>query len=132
MKPAENNISDVPVCKDKLFEKQRELYYLKQDRSALRRRLKERSMFQKYAPYIAVFLCMMGVEFIRNWMGAYFMELPTIGPFVIILFILIFFDIRREKVKKDIYKRLRANAQQCEKVEREILELRSGQTIGKN
>lgn len=102
------------------FEMERELHYLKKERTAWLMKIRERSMLQKMLPYIIWFLLFSAAKFMENWASFYLNGPINYTYFLIFLWIIIFLDLSRLAWKDYILKKVREYSDQIKKLEHEM------------
>ena len=105
---------------EELFDMERELYYLKKERTSLLLKLPKRSPLRKMLLYIVWFLAFAAVNFINNWAWFYFGRTISYEIFPYALGIIIFIDIMRATKKAYIMKRAKEYSHKIKMLEREM------------
>ena len=105
---------------EEIFDMERELYYLKKERTNLLLQIPQRSPMRKVLPYVVWFLALSAVSFINNWAIWYFGREVSYEIFPYALVMIIFIDIMRAARKAYIMKRAKEYSNKIKVLEREM------------
>lgn len=110
--------------KREILEKERKIFYLEKRIADLRLEIPERTLWQKYGPYIIVFACFLLVQFLNNWVVFYMNgEIPMAGLGIVFL-ILLGLDVWRDRRKREQQEKIRTIRCACDRLQEELRQLR--------
>lgn len=103
-----------------IFEMERELYYLKQERTSLLLQIPDRTPLQKMLLYIIWFLAYAAAHFLNNWALPLLEKEITFEKFYCAFVIIILIDIIRAGRRAYIRKRAKEYSGKIKQLEREM------------
>lgn len=100
---------------------ERQIYNYQRANAELQTGLGERSLRQRYGPYLFLVLWFLLLEFMRNWMGFY-VEITGVAyiPIVLVFLILLVLEYRRGKKRRETMEQIKANRHRCDELRQQI------------
>ncbi len=104
---------------------ERQIYNYQRANAELQTGLGERSLMQKFGPYLLLFGWFLALEFMKNWMG-FFVDITGVAyiPIVLVFVVLLVLEYRRDKRRQETMEQIKANRHRCDELRQQIETLR--------